>query len=164
MNFIDIVLGGLIIYGVVRGLMKGFFVELASLLALILGIYGAIHFSYYAGDYLSTRVQWEERYINLTAFAITFVGIVVAVTFAGKLFTKIASFAMLGILNKLLGAVFGGLKIAIILGAVLVFFSRTNNLMGFVSEETIEGSVLYKPLSTIGEYVFAMVLQETTKG
>ena len=79
---------------------------------------------------------------------------------AGKLLTKIADFASLGILNKLLGAAFGGLKIAIILGAVLVFFDRTNNTIEFVENETIEESVLYEPVKTIGDVVFQWVLKE----
>ena len=136
MNFIDIILGGLILFGFVRGLMKGLFVEIASLVALIAGIYGAIHFSYFAGDFLSEQfTTWEEKYINLTAFAITFVVILVAITMVGKLLTKIADFAALGILNKILGGAFGGLKVAIMIGAVLVFFHRTNSAMKFVEEE-----------------------------
>ena len=160
MSFIDIILGGLILYGLVKGLMKGIFVEIASLIALIAGIYGAIHFSYFAGDFLSTKVDWDEKYINLTAFAITFVGIVVGVSLAGRFLTKIADFAALGVLNKILGAAFGALKFAVILGAVLVFFDKTNNTIEFVKKETIEKSVLYKPVKDIGAFVFKLVLKD----
>ena len=160
MSFIDIILGGLILYGLVKGLMKGIFVEIASLIALIAGIYGAIHFSYFAGDFLSTKVDWDEKYINLTAFAITFVGIVVGVSLAGRFLTKIADFAALGVLNKILGAAFGALKFAVILGAVLVFFDKTNNTIEFIKKETIEKSVLYKPVKDIGAFVFKLVLKD----
>jgi membrane protein required for colicin V production len=160
MNFIDIILGGLILFGLVRGFSKGLFVEAASLAALIAGIYGAIHFSYFVGNYLTEQLSWDEKYINLAAFALTFILIITLVTLAGKLLTKIADFASLGILNKLLGAAFGGLKIAIILGAVLVFFDRTNNTIEFVENETIEESVLYEPVKTIGDVVFQWVLKE----
>ncbi len=160
MSFIDIILGGLILYGLIKGLMKGIFVEIASLIALIAGIYGAIHFSYFAGDFLSTKVDWDEKYINLTAFAITFVGIVVGVALAGRFLTKIADFAALGVLNKILGAVFGALKFAVILGAVLVFFDKTNNTIEFVKKETLEKSVLYKPVKDIGAFVFKLVLKD----
>lgn len=161
MNFIDIILGGMIVAGFVRGIMKGLFVEVASLVALIAGIYGAIHFSYYAGDFLSERFDWDEKYLNLAAFAITFIVILVAITLAGKLLTKIADFASLGILNKLLGGAFGGLKMAVIAGAVLVFFDKTNNTMEFVSKEKIDESILYEPVKEIGGFVFAYVLEET---
>jgi membrane protein required for colicin V production len=164
MNIIDIILGGLILFGFVRGLMKGLFVEVASLVALIAGIYGAIHFSYFAGDFLKDSFDnWDEKYINLTAFAVTFVVILVLITMAGKLLTKIADFASLGILNKILGGAFGGLKVAVMLGAILVFFDRTNNTMEFVAKEKVDDSVLYEPVKEIGGFVFAFVLEETDK-
>ncbi len=162
MNFIDIIIGGVIVLGFARGLMKGLFVEIASLVALIAGLYGAIHFSYFAGDFLVENFpSWEEKYVNLTAFAITFIVILIAVTMAGKLLTKVADFASLGILNKILGGAFGGLKIAVMLGAVLVFFDRTNNTMEFVAKEKIDESILYEPVKEIGGFVFAYVLKET---
>ena len=52
MAIIDIILGALILYGLVKGLSKGFFVEIASLLALLAGVYGAVHFSNYAAELL----------------------------------------------------------------------------------------------------------------
>ena len=71
MGIIDIVLGALILFGLVRGFMKGLFVEVASLVALIAGVYGAIHFSNFAGDFLESKVDWNENTINIVAFAIT---------------------------------------------------------------------------------------------
>ena len=160
MSFIDIILGGLILYGLVKGLMKGLFVEAASLVALIAGIYGAIHFSYFAGNFLTTKVDWDEKYINLIAFAITFVAIIIGVSLAGKFLTKIADFAALGLLNKIFGAIFGALKFAVILGAILVFFDKTNNTIEFVKKETLENSILYKPVKGVGAFVFKLVLKE----
>jgi len=160
MAFLDIILGILLLIGLWKGLKNGLFVELASLVALIAGIYGAIHFSYIAGDYLSEKTDWNQQYLNLAAFAITFIIIVIAVHMAGKLLTKIASFAMLGLVNKLAGAVFGVLKVAVIVGALLVFFDRVNKSMGFISEESKNESVLYAPVKKIGAFVFNAVLKE----
>ena len=114
MTVIDIVLGGLILFGLIRGLMKGLFVEIASLAALILGIYGAIHFSNFASEYLESKVDWDESTINIASFAVTFVIIVLVISLAGKALTKLADFAALGMLNKLLGGLFGALKIGLI--------------------------------------------------
>lgn len=160
MNFIDIVLGVLILFGLVRGLFKGFFLEVASLVGFIAGLYGAIRFSYILADYLSEKVQWEEKYVQLTAFAITFLIIVLLITLAGKVLTKIADFAALGLVNKVLGGLFGALKVAVIMGAVLIFFERTNNAFMFVDEETTTSSALYTPVKDLGEFVFDWVLRE----
>ncbi len=160
MGFLDIVLGLLLLWGLWKGLKNGLFVEIASLIALIAGIFGAIHFSYIVGNYLADNMEWNEQYINLTAFVVTFIIIVFVVHLAGKLLTKIADFAMLGIINKIAGGLFGMLKVAVILGALLVFFDRVNSSIGFVNEETKEQSVLYEPVKEIGAFVFSTVLQE----
>lgn len=159
MSFLDIVLGLLLIYGLYKGLKNGLFVEIASLIALIAGLFGAIHFSYIAGDYLHEHMQWNERYINLAAFIITFIVIVLVVHVAGKFLTKVADFAMLGLLNKIAGGIFGTLKVAVILGALLIFFERVNSSVGLVKNETMEGSVLYEPVKEIGAFVFNSVLK-----
>ncbi|MGJ8738586.1 CvpA family protein [Zobellia laminariae] len=160
MSFLDIILGLLLLYGLWKGLKNGLFVELASIVALIAGIYGAIHFSYYAGDYLSENMEWNERYINIAAFVITFVVIVLAVQLAGRFLTKIANFAMLGLLNKLAGGIFGALKVAVILGALLIFFERINDSADVVKDETMKESVLYGPIKEIGAFIFSKVLKE----
>ena len=77
MNTIDIIFGIILLLGLIQGLRKGLFVELASLVGLIAGVYGAIHFSHYVADWLFTRTSWSERLIQLTAFAITFIIIVI---------------------------------------------------------------------------------------
>ncbi|MDG3583171.1 MULTISPECIES: CvpA family protein [Galbibacter] len=160
MNYIDIVLGGLILFGLVRGFMKGLFIEVASLVALILGIYGAINFSYFIGDYLQDKVTWDQKYISLTAFALTFIGIIIIVSLLGKLLTKIANLVALGILNRILGALFGGLKIAVILGAVLIFIHKSNQTVQFIDQETIDSSVVYQPVKQLGDFVFNWVLRD----
>lgn len=160
MGFLDIILGLLLIYGLYKGLKNGLFVEIASIVALIAALYGAIHFSYIAGNYLSQNMDWDERYIKLTAFIITFSIIVLAVHLAGKFLTKIADFAMLGLLNKIAGGLFGVLKVAVILGALLVFFDRANSSIGLIKNETVQKSILYEPIKEIGAFVFSKVLQE----
>jgi len=159
MGILDIVIGLLLIYGLYKGFINGLFVEIASIIALIAGLFGAIHFSYIAGDYLSQNMEWNERYINITAFIITFVIIVLVVHLAGKFLTKIADFAMLGLLNKLAGAIFGALKVAVIIGALLVFFERANSSINIVKSETLEESILYEPVKEIGALVFSKVLK-----
>jgi membrane protein required for colicin V production len=154
MNTFDIIITGLLLFGFVRGLYKGLFLEVASFIALVAGIYGAIHFSYFIKDLLVTKVSWEEKYITLAAFAITFLVIVIVVTLIGKLFTKIADFASLGILNKLLGGVFGALKIGFGLSVILLIFSKLNNKIPFISVEQQESAVLYEPIKNLAPNIF----------
>lgn len=160
MGVIDIVLLALILLGLIRGFMKGLFVEIASLMALALGIYGSIHFSNYAASFLESKTEWNEKTIAITAFAITFLTIVILITLAGKALTKIADFAALGILNKLLGGVFGALKIALILSVVLNVFDKMNKTLPFVDKQTMEDSMLYNPVKDLAIKIFPSIIAQ----
>lgn len=149
MNILDIALLTLLVLGLVRGFMRGFFVEIASLIALIAGVYGAFHFSNFAASFLKERVQWDENTVNIVAFIITFVIIVFTIAIAGKALTKIANFAMLGLLNKILGALFGGLKVAFILSVILLVLDRIPANIPFIQEGDQDKSVLYYPIKSL---------------
>ena len=160
MNTLDIILGALILFGLVRGLSKGLFVEVASLVALIAGIYGAIHFSDFAAGFLESKVDWSEQTINITAFAITFVIIVLAISLAGKALTKLADFAALGILNKILGGVFGALKIGLILSIVLMILGKMNRAIPFIEDDEMQESMLYEPVRSLAPMIFPYIIKE----
>ena len=137
MNVLDAVLLAFLAFGLIRGFWRGFFVEIASLLALVAGVYGAFHFSAYASEFLKEKVDWNENSINIVAFFGTLILIILAIGLAGKALTKIADFAALGLINKLLGAFFGGLKVAVILSVLLIVFEKMNkNIFGEINPIT----------------------------
>ena len=159
MNVFDIVIAALLIFGFVRGVMKGLFVEVASLAALIGGVYGAIHFSYFIGDFLKEAVSWDQEYVSLAAFAGTFIIIIVTIALLGKMLTKLADFAALGIINKILGGVFGAIKIGLILSVVFIFFGKMNDTIPFVKKETLDESILYAPVRKIAPTIFPSIIK-----
>ncbi|SFS42516.1 CvpA family protein [Lutibacter maritimus] len=159
MNTFDIIISALLLFGFIRGLFKGLFVEVASLVALIAGVYGAIHFSYFIGNFLANRVEWDEKFVTIISFSITFAIIVLVIALIGKLLTKIADFASLGLLNKFLGGAFGVLKVGLILSIVLIVFSKLNNTIPFVSDEEQENAILYKPIKMLAPAIFPNFLR-----
>ena len=160
MNTIDIIFGIILLLGFIQGFKKGLFVELASLVGLIAAVYGAIHFSHIAANWLAERTSWTEKVINLAAFAITFVIIVLIVSLAGKLLTKIANFAMLGIINKMAGAAFAVIKYAFLLSVVIMFLNEANERIGFVSEKAMEESILFSPVKSIAPSLLPSILEK----
>ena len=160
MNYLDIIIGIFLLLGLIKGLKNGFFVELASLIALIAGIYGAIHFSYYAVDFLRERVSWSENTINLASFAITFIIIVIIISLAGKILTKIADFAMLGLINRILGGIFGILKAAFIISVIIMFIAALNDRVSFIDEDVKNESTLYQNVEMIAPMMLPNILKE----
>lgn len=162
MGVLDFVILALLVFGLVNGFRNGLFVEVASLVALVAGVYGAIHFSNYAAEFLMDKVDWNEKTVNITAFIITFIVIVLLIALAGKALTKLADFAALGILNKFLGSIFGALKIAVILSVVFIIFDSMNKNLPFTDKEDLEDSMLYEPIKSFVPTIFPIILEKKT--
>lgn len=154
MSIVDIILGCLILYAIYRGLKNGLFVELASFLSLIIGIYVTIKFSSIMRDFLVNSMSWSPKYISIVAFALTFLAVVAGIHLLAKVFTGITSFAYLGWLNKLAGAVFSVLKTIVALSIVLNLFQKINVNGIIASKETLDASIFYNPIQEISSYVF----------
>ena len=153
-NIMDLVFGGLIAYGGFKGFRKGVIVELTSLLALVLGIYGAILFSGFVAEHLTSYIDFDKGYVDLASFGLTSVGIIFGVSLLGKMLTSLAKLVMLNGVNRMLGLLFGGLKLAVFSGVVLIFMMKANALFGFIPSKIIEQSLLCDTLLDLGEWIF----------
>lgn len=157
MNFLDLILAAILLYGLVKGLWKGLFVELASLISLLLGIYLAIKFSGFTADFIRKNFASDLEYLEIIAFAVTFLLVVIGIVLLAKVFTKIAYFSGLGWINSLFGAVFGLVKMIFILSILLQFFQKINTEGTLISEEKLNESLLYNSVLETSEYVFPII-------
>jgi membrane protein required for colicin V production len=151
MDIIDIVLAALLVFGLIRGLQNGLFVELASLVSFFIGIYIAVKFSYVVGDFLGDSITSSAKSGKVIAFVLTLIIVVIAIHLLAKVFSGIASFVFLGWLNKLGGAVFATIKTALLLGIVLSLFQKVNINDAILSKSTQEKSLLFNPLLKTSE-------------
>ncbi len=106
MNWIDFIIIILLVFGLARGFINGFIKELASLLALILGIWGAIKFSAFTAGKLYDYFDMTGQYVGIIAFLITFVIIVVIIHFIGMLVDKFVETHFSGIPEQATGNCF----------------------------------------------------------
>lgn len=159
MNFLDILIGALLVYGLIKGIWKGLFVELASLLSLLLGIFVAVKFSGFTADFIRENFLTDSEYIEIIAFAGTFLLVVIAIVLLAKVFTRMANFASLGWINRMFGGVFGLLKMVLILSVLLHFFQKTNQNEALISEEKLDQSVLYHPVKQTSEFIFPVLAE-----
>lgn len=157
MNYIDIVLGILLVLSAISGFRKGLIVELASLAALILGIWGAIEFSYITSEFLVENFDWQWDHLNIVSFIITFIVIVILVHIVGNTVTKLVETAMLGFVNKFAGLVFGFLRGALFLSIVLVVFDKIDEDVEILSKETKANSRMYEPLRNLAPSIFPFI-------
>jgi membrane protein required for colicin V production len=157
MNFIDIFLCIGLGFGVLKGIRNGFFVELASLVSMLLGILIAIKFSYLMKTYLQAHGFAGNQWIEVIAFAFTFIAVVIGVSILAKFFTKMADFANLGWINKLSGAIFGVLKTILMMSILLNLLQKVNADYTFVSKKTIDQSNLYEPMQKVSRVIYPTI-------
>lgn len=157
MSFLDIVLGGLLCYSLYKGLRNGLFVELASLVSLILGIYIAIKFSSFVKEILAGFVHWNPKTIQVFAFIITFVLVLVGISLLAKFLTGIANFAYLGWINKLGGGVFRIIKTILIVSVFLNLFEKINFDNTFAKKETLDKSMFYRPIQKTARFFYPSI-------
>ena len=79
MNKIDIILLIILGFGLVRGFMRGLIIEMASLLAIVVGIYGAIHFSFFTASLLDKILPAEKQTLEAVAFGVTLIVLMLSV-------------------------------------------------------------------------------------
>jgi membrane protein required for colicin V production len=157
MGFLDIILGVILIASIFKGIRNGLFVELASLISLILGIYVAIKFSYLAKIMLNGLVHWNPKTIQIVAFLITFLVVVVAISLIAKFLTSIADFAQLGVINKLGGGFFRLLKTILILSIFLNLFEKINFNNMLAKQETLDNSMFFRPIQKTAGFIYPSI-------
>ena len=160
MNSLDYILLIPLLYGLYRGFTKGLIIELASLLALTLGIYGALHFSSFTFEFLSHYVEIKTVYLQLVSYGLTFLIIVMLISFTGKILTMLIKLVALGFINRMMGAIFGGIKVLLILSVFISFFDRFNKQFGMVNDEILTSSIMYNPIRIQAEQFYPNVLEE----
>lgn len=163
MNYIDIILVILLILAAVSGFKKGLVAELASLAALVLGIWGAFEFSDITADFLTENFHMGSKYLGVISFIVTFIVIVILVQIIGSVVHKLVEAAMLGFLNRLAGMVFGILKSALILSVLLVILDRIDQDVNILPPSKKENSKLYKPIRNFAPAIFPFI-EDWVKG
>ena len=153
----DIIVCALLVFAFYKGVVNGLFVELASLISLVLGIYFAVKFSSFVKELLMGFVKWNPNSIQIVAFILTFIVVVIAIHLLGKFLTGIANFAFLGWLNKLGGGFFRVLKTVLIVSIVFSVFEKINYNNYLAKKETLDNSIFFNPIQKIAGYVFPSI-------
>ncbi len=157
MNYIDFIIIIILAFGLLRGFADGLVKEVASLAALILGIWGAIKFSNFTAARLYEWFDMTGNYVGIIAFVITFLVIVVAIHFVGLIADRFVHAVALGFLNRLLGLVFGLFKTALILSVIFVVLNAIDAKRPFLPRDKIERSKFYNPIADIAPAIFPVI-------
>lgn len=147
MSWLDLAFAIPLIWGVIRGLYKGLIMSVGSLVGLVLGIYVASIYSIEFSHFLNKWFVLSEDKGYFLSFLLLFIIVSLVSFFIASLLNKFVKLATLAWLNRLLGAIFGFLKYALIISVLLnLYLHIDRGGIRSVFDKNRE-SVLYQPLS-----------------
>ena len=153
MNVLDYIVLALLLLFVIQGIRKGFIISLATLAALILGIWAAVHFSNFMDKILTDKFHPSGTWLPVLSFTIIFLCVVILVLLIAKGVEKLVSLVGMGILNRIAGGAFGLLK-GIIFLSVLIFIVCSFDSKGkMISKETKGKSMFFSYVQPVFPFI-----------
>jgi len=145
MGWLDIVIVVTIIVSTFVGLKTGIIKAAMSLAGLIVGVIVAGRYYVPFADRLTFIDDYSMA--KIAAFAIIFIGILIAARLLAQLLKQVASAILLGWVDRLVGAIFGFFLGSIFWGAVLAMWVKFLGMGDTVAESALAPVILnYFPL------------------
>ena len=163
MNYLDIIIGLILIYGLFKGFTRGLINEAASLLSIIIGIFGALTFTPIIESLLSYFISSDKLPSSVIIFTASLILIVLGVNFFAKNLTKFIKLVSLGGINKVLGGVFGVSKYILLFGILLVFVDQFSFMFEFFESNVLDESIMFESLKNVGYYILQLLESNDVK-
>ncbi|PDH46660.1 MAG: hypothetical protein CND26_04300 [Bacteroidetes bacterium MED-G13] len=153
MNLIDSICLIILIYGSYKGFKNGIVGELLSFLGILLGIYLSKTYYPIVDEYLATIFDSTNQLVSLISVILIFSVTIILTKILSKVITKALNVMALGLLNKLIGSIFGLLKYLLILCIITFIFSQANDVFVFIETNKIEETQIFSKIQKINDYI-----------
>ena len=150
MNLIDLIIIALFGYGIIKGYNKGLIIELSSFFGIFISFFISTNLDDIISKQIVELVNVNFDIVNIIVFILVFLLSYSAIIFIAKGFTKLIKFVYLGLLNSLLGSLFGGLKLLLI----LIILSKIIFSFSLIPLKSLSESVLIIQLHILSEIIF----------
>jgi membrane protein required for colicin V production len=144
MNWLDVIMLIPACWFAYKGFRNGLINEVASVFALVIGVWGTSQFSHYIASFMG-NAPWVE----VAAFIVTFIIVVILVQLVAKFVEKIIRLVIPALINNLCGMMFGFAK-SFIFFSVIFFLIQTVDINKFILRPSVtEKSFLYTYVNPI---------------
>lgn len=153
LNWLDFLILMLLIAGMVRGYSKGLIFEASGLIGLIIAVYISRYHSSPFASFIHNTFNVGMEYCPALGMVMAFIlslFFVKALAMIAQRFIKTIS---LGWLNRLLGVLFAGVKLLIVISVLFNVLGPINEKHKVVPPRHLEGSLLYGPVTNFAPTV-----------
>ena len=149
MEVIDIIIAILLAIGFVGGLKDGLIKQAAGLVGLVAGLLLGKKLYLSVAAELTPLLGMSEHTTQVLAFVLILIVVPLLLSVVAWLISKFLKGIGLGWVNRLLGAVIGVLKYALLVGLVLTAIESFDFTGRLISQEKKDASVLYYPIYNV---------------
>lgn len=153
MSYLDLFFGLAIAWGAYSGFSKGLIKELASILGVIIGVFLAKNYYPYLDIKLKPIFESEAGFISILSAILIFLLTIMVFKIIAKFLTKFLKIIALGLLNRIIGSVFGIFKTVLLLCILVFIFSNINNVTGLIKAEKLSQSFFYSKIEKINSFI-----------
>ncbi len=156
-NSFDLIIGAIILFLGLKGLIDGFVKEFFGLAGIIGGIYYGSRYADEIGRFISDNIFLikNETALTFVGFIVGLFAIWVGMVLLGTIVTKITHASGMGMFNKILGLLFGWAKIFLIISVLVYAISSIEATKKIVDKYTHD-SFLYPYLLQTGGYIIKL--------
>jgi membrane protein required for colicin V production len=149
MKMLDLIILLPLIYGAYKGYKRGFIMSLFLLLAVVVGLYAAFHFTDLIVSYGKEHFAWKSSYIAPVTFLSLFLVVGAGIYFGGKVLESVIKLAKLSVLNSLAGALLGLLQWTYFVGSLLLMLISFDQKETIISKETKQHSLILPVMTSV---------------
>jgi len=163
-NYFDIVVAVIVLLLGLKGIINGFFKELFGLIGIIGGIFVASRAGDSVGEYLNELIFHfsSQGAVSFTGFLVTLALFWLLMISIGYAFKHLSSLSGLGIVDRILGFVFGASKFFLIASVILFALHNSKTLKSSI-DSLFEGSKLFPVMVETGGFIMKLDTTEITK-
>ncbi len=156
-NYFDLVAGSIILLLGLKGILNGFFKELFGLIGIVGGVFVASRFSEEVGGYLSDIIFHFDNSaaVNFTGFLVVLAVFWTAMITVGFLLKKLSAMSGLGIVDRILGFVFGASKFFFIVSIIAYAVYNVKTIRQNI-EKPLSNSILFPIMVKTGGFIMKM--------
>lgn len=146
METLDLIIAGIISIGAASGFIKGGLKQFAGIVGLIVGLLLARAMYVALGEKLAAELGTSVTIAQIISFLMIWIIVPLVLSLLASALTKVIEFIHLGIINRLLGAILGAAKFALVISLLAGFVEYIDDKDQLVSKEIKEKSTLYYPV------------------
>jgi membrane protein required for colicin V production len=163
-NYFDIGVAVIVLLLGLKGIINGFFKELFGLIGIVGGIFVASRVGNSVGAYLNELIFHfsSNGAVSFTGFLVTLALFWLLMIAIGYAFKQLSSLSGLGVLDRILGFVFGASKFFLIASVILFALHNSKTLKSSI-DALFEGSKLFGIMVETGGFIMKLDTEGLSK-